>query len=211
MANASERSKGEYSSRWDKFMAEGRDGYEAIKASYNARPNGSDLVFLCRACYGGVVRFRQKDGHMSTPCGVHMPITPEKFGARVDEWHERTKRASFLQKDFRDIVARVGSGDVVYCDPPYSYSQTILYRSQGFDLAHLLSLLQECKARGAYVALSIDGSKRSGTQLCDIEIPEGLFERELFVDVGRSMLRRFQMGGGTLEGEQVKDRLLLSY
>ena len=38
--------------------------YEAIKASYNAAPNAADLLFLCRSCYGGVVRFRKADGHM---------------------------------------------------------------------------------------------------------------------------------------------------
>lgn len=61
------------------------------------------------------------------------------------------------------------------------------------------------------MALSIDGSKRSGDLLCDLPIPEGLFEREIYVNCGRSMLRRFQMGGETLEGELVADRLLLTY
>ena len=64
-----------------------KGGYERVKASYNAKPNGADLLFLCRACYGGVVRFRQADGYMSTPCGIHNPIPPESFARRVDEWH----------------------------------------------------------------------------------------------------------------------------
>ena len=61
-----------------------------------------------------------------------------------------------------------------------------------------------------FVALSIDGSKRSGNFVCDLPIPSGLFEREVSVNVGRSMLRRFQMKGESLEGEQVADRLLLT-
>ena len=36
-------------------------------------------------------------------------------------------------------------------------------------------------------------------------------EREIPVNVGRSMLKRFQMEGETLEAEVVKDRLLLTY
>jgi len=62
-----------------------------------------------------------------------------------------------------------------------------------------------------YVALSIDGSKKSGADLCAIRPPSGLFERELRVNVGRSMLRRFQMEGQSLETELVQDRLLLTY
>jgi DNA adenine methylase len=61
------------------------------------------------------------------------------------------------------------------------------------------------------VALSIDGTKRSGALVCDLPIPNGLFEREIFISIGRSMLRRFQMDGQTLEGEVVADRLLLTY
>jgi DNA adenine methylase len=67
------------------------------------------------------------------------------------------------------------------------------------------------KERGARIALSIDGHKRSGKLACDLDIPEGLFEREVYINCGRSMLRRFQMEGDTLENEVVADRLLLSF
>jgi DNA adenine methylase len=44
-----------------------------------------------------------------------------------------------------------------------------------------------------------------------VPIPEGLFRREVLIDCGRSMLRRFQMNGRTLEREVVADRLMLTY
>ena len=53
--------------------------------------------------------------------------------------------------------------------------------------------------------------KKSGKKKCDIPIPDGLFERQVFINAGRSMLRRFQMDGQTLESEMVSDRLLLTY
>ena len=108
-------------------------------------------------------------------------------------------------------MARAEAGDLVYCDPPYVDSQTILYGAQEFDLRRLFEAIRDCKARGVYVALSIDGTKRSGSTLCDIPIPGGVFEREVFVNCGRSMLRRFQLGGQTLDNEVVADRLLLTY
>ena len=61
------------------------------------------------------------------------------------------------------------------------------------------------------MALSIDGIKKSGQTVCDLPVPDGLFEKEIFVNVGRSMLRRFQLEGQTLEEEVVADRLLLTY
>jgi len=113
--------------------------------------------------------------------------------------------------DYRDAFAEVRSGDLVYCDPPYSHSQTILYGAQSFSLTHLFAEIKKCKKRGAYVALSIDGTKQSGDLFCRLPIPEDLFEREIFINCGRSMLKRFQMNGRSLETEEVSDRLLLTY
>ena len=185
--------------------------YERVKASYNRSPNGADLLFLCRSCYGGVVRFRKADGYMSTPCGVHTPIDAASFAKRVDEWRKRTHETEFVLMDYAQAMQRAKAGDLIYCDPPYKDTQTILYGAQDFDLRRLLDIIARCKSRGVFVVLSIDGTKRSGNFLCDVAIPDGLFEREVFVNCGRSMLRRFQMGGQTLEGEVVADRLLLTY
>ena len=108
-------------------------------------------------------------------------------------------------------MRRAGPDDLVYCDPPYGDSQTILYGAQSFCLERLLAAIAGCKERGARVALSIDGTKYSGRKLCNVPIPDGLFVRETFIAVGRSMLKRFQMDGRTLEGHEVSDRLLLTY
>ena len=185
--------------------------YERIKAHYNANPNGADLLFLCRACYGGVVRFRKADGFMSTPCGVHDPISPISFNKRVDEWHRRAKHTRIKHADYREVMSEASGGDLIYCDPPYACSQTILYGAQAFSLEDLFDTIADCKKRDVFVALSIDGTKRSGDLLCDVKVPEGLFSREVMVHCGRSMLRRFQLSGQTLETEEVSDRLLLTY
>ena len=108
-------------------------------------------------------------------------------------------------------MAMAAPGDLVYCDPPYTHSQAILYGAQDFSLRHLMEVIASCKSRGVYVALSIDGSKNSGDVLCNLPIQQGLFEQEVFLTVGRSMLKRFQMSGKTLESHVVADRLLLTY
>jgi DNA adenine methylase len=129
----------------------------------------------------------------------------------VDIWAHRLAGARFRHQDFSTTLAEARRGDLVYCDPPYSDSQSILYGAQSFRLERLFEAVADCKARGVRVALSIDGSKKSGAHDCQIDIPQGLFERECVVNTGRSMLRRFQMAGQTLENEQVHDRLLLTF
>ncbi|MDE3068547.1 MAG: DNA adenine methylase [Verrucomicrobiota bacterium] len=201
-----------YAERWQEMAAIGKgEAYERIKARYNGKPNAADLLFLCRACYGGVVRFRKADGYMSTPCGIHDPISPVAFNKRVDEWHRRVRHTQIKLADYQEVMREASAGDLVYCDPPYAYSQTILYGAQAFNLADLFGAIADCKKRGVFVALSIDGTKRSGDLFCDIEVPEDLFDREVMIRCGRSMLRRFQLSGRTLETEEVFDRLLLTY
>ena len=207
-----EQLKKHYADRYLLLEEIGKEkSYERILANFNARPNGPDLLFLCRACYGGVVRFRKSDGYMSTPVGIHDPISPESFARRVDLWCARTQGTRFVHADFAETMSRAKKGDLVYCDPPYLDSQTILYGAQSFSVDRLFDAIADCKQRGVSVVLSIDGTKYSGRKLCDVPVPELLFEREVFLTLGRSMLKRFQMNGRSLEQHEVTDRLLLTY
>lgn len=212
LKNDPSKLKNWYKSRW----IESHDGnkvaqYEKIKARYNSNANAADLLFLCRAAYGGVMRFRMRDRYMSTPCGVHTPIHHETFARRVDEWSERVRGTTFCHREYEESMERARAGDVVYCDPPYSHSQAILYGAQTFSQDDLFRVIEKAKKRGVFVALSLDGSKKSGSTNCEYSIPETLFAQEVAVNCGRSMLKRFQMQGETLEGEVVADRLLLTH
>uniref|UniRef100_A0AAU6WJ72 Site-specific DNA-methyltransferase (adenine-specific) n=1 Tax=Chryseobacterium endophyticum TaxID=1854762 RepID=A0AAU6WJ72_9FLAO len=185
--------------------------YNSVLKSFNENNNGADFLFLTRTCYGGIIRFRKSDGYMSTPCGIHNPIPVATFRKRVFEWNYRMKNVEFLNCDYKNIFENSKEGDLIYCDPPYSHSQSILYGAHDFKLNELFDCIANAKSKGVFVALSIDGSKKSGNYLCDLPIPESLFEQEILISLGSSMLRRFQMEGQTLENEGVKDRLLLTY
>jgi DNA adenine methylase len=100
----------------------------------------------------------------------------------------------------------------IYCTATrLTHSHNPSFIASGVDLTNRFRVIRDCKKRGVYVALSIDGTKRSGTTACDVSIPTDLFEREIMIYCGRSILKRFQMNGKTLEKEIVHDRLLLTY
>ena len=201
-----------YRSRWQAADAGDRDAvYENVRSRFNARRTPADLIYLSRAAYGCVIQFRRRDGHMSTPLGQHRPIHPDKFAAKVAAWTARVQGTRFHRRDYAESFGRARAGDVVYCDPPYSHSQSILYGAQGFDLDDLFARIARAKDRGVFVALSLDGAKKSGGVICDHRWPAGLFAREVPVNLGASMLKRFQMEGRSLDGERVVDRLLLTH
>ncbi|MCO4761863.1 MAG: Dam family site-specific DNA-(adenine-N6)-methyltransferase [Myxococcales bacterium] len=203
-----------YAERRDAFMAvegpERKAWYGDLRTRYNADPNALDLLFLARSCYGGVIRF-SKRGDMNTPMGPHRPVDAASFAKRVAIWRPRVAHVQFEHRGYQPSLQAAQEGDLVYCDPPYTDSEATLYGAQSFRFSELVAEIAAAKSRGVRVALSIDGSKRSGAKPVHLKLLPGLFETEVFVNVGRSMLRRFQMEGQTLENEVVADRLLLTW
>ena len=138
-------------------------------------------------------------------------MPPESFENRVSIWNSRVKNTKFIHADYRETMSLAEAGDIIYCDPPYVYSQAILYGAQSFKLKDLFIAIEDCVRKGAKVALSIDGTKKSGNKVLNFEFPVDLFKRELFIDNGHSMLKRFQKTGENMDGEYVKERLLLTW
>jgi len=185
--------------------------YEVIRDRFNQDHNGFDFCLLSRTCFSGVIRFRKADGYMSTPRGPHKPISPATFQKRVRLWSELIQKADFNVASFEESMSRPQKGDVVYCDPPYTHSQGIIYGAQDFNITRLWDKIAECKDRGAYVMLSINGTRESQKKDISVEVPEGLFERELLVNCGTSMIDRLQNSGKEMENEVVHDKLLLTW
>lgn len=208
--NNSEKVFSYYEESWEQYQTSRKETYDAIKARFNDKPNGLDLLFISRTCYGGVLRFT-REGKISTPIGPHALIKPESFKMRLEEWKERVKNVKFEKIDYKELFKKAKAKDLYYCDPPYKDSQSILYGAQTFNLDELFACIKEAKDRGAYVVLSIDGIKKSGTKNIELNIPKNLFKREVFVEIGYSMLRRFQKDGECMDGEKVHERLLLTW
>lgn len=199
-----------YASARVELMAHGKEAYGNVKERFNSSPNPGDLLVLSRTCYGGVVRFT-RGGAISTPMGPHKPMPAEKLARYMHEWQMRLQGVEFVCQDFAATMDMARPGDTIYCDPPYLHGQSILYGAQDFQLARLWKSVSKAVDRGVCVAVSIDGYRRSGARVIDLGIPRGLFARELLIERGGCMLRRFQMTGSDMAEEQVADRLLLSW
>ncbi|UWJ21251.1 DNA adenine methylase [Bacillus cereus] len=195
----------------DGYSENREEKYLEVRERFNKERNPLDFAVLTRTCYSGIIRFRKRDGYMSTPIGPHNPIAPESFEERVQIWHEFLQDVEFINSDFRETMAKAQDGDLVYCDPPYTHSQAILYGAQAFKIEDLWQAIYECKQRGVKVMLSINGKKKSKTEDISVQIPEGLFEREQYVNCGISMINRLQRSGEVMTNEDVHDRLLFTW
>ena len=148
---------------------------------------------------------------MSTPRGPHKPISPETFKKRVALWHNLLQKVDFQCESYISAMDKAKEGDVVYCDPPYTHSQSIIYGAQDFNIDTLFQKITECKQRGVKVILSINGMKNSKKTDISVTPPGGLFERKLLVNCGTSMIDRLQNNGKHMEDKKVDDQLLLTW
>lgn len=200
-----------YTENISNYLDDKKRNYEIIRARFNKHPNGLDFCLLSRTCYGGIIRFRKSDGYMSTPVGPHKPIAPKSFEKRVRQWHALVKDTSFQQTDFSEAINQAKINDLVYCDPPYTHSQGILYGAQSFDIQKLWESISKAKEKGVKVAVSLNGMRESNTKDISITPPDGLFEHVLNIDVGISMVDRLQKSGKKMNHSRVTDRLMLTY
>ncbi len=194
-----------------KYNADPERKYNEIKDRFNVNHNGLDFCILSRTCYSGIIRFRKTDGYMSTPKGPHTPIRSETFEKRVLLWNELLEKANFQTESFSVAMDKPTKGDVVYCDPPYTHSQSIIYGAQEFNINDLWLKIDECKRRGAKVMLSLNGMRESQKKDISVEVPKGLFERRIVIDCGISMIDRLQNAGREMVDEKVDDLLLLTW
>ena len=127
------------------------------------------------------------------------------------DWHELVSDTDFACLDFKAAMARAQKDDVVYCDPPYTHSQGILYGAQDFKIEDLWDEIFKAKNRGVKVLVSINGKRESNHKDISVTPPDGLFERIIDVNVGKSMVDRLQKGGKKMVGSEVTDRLMMTY
>lgn len=200
-----------YKQQIEEYYLNPNDKYSEIRDRFNSDFNALDFCILTRTCYSGVIRFRKADGYMSTPRGPHKPINPETFSERVTLWNDLLKKADFACCNYIDAMEKAKQNDLIYCDPPYTHSQSIIYGAQQFNIDDLFHEIELCKNRGVKVMLSINGMRESKTKDVSVTPPDGLFARKLLINCGTSMIDRLQHSGEEMKNKTVNDQLLLTW
>lgn len=203
-----------YEEKWMKYSVDDKSKksiYNDVVKSYNDKPNPLDFLFISRTCYGGVLRYRKKDGGLSTPVGPHLAINPNSFNKRLKIWGSVIKNTRFICGDYKIITDLVSSKTLIYCDPPYIDTQKILYGAQEFKFAELQEEISKWKMKKSQIALSIDGSKFSGSKEIETSINKKALPYSFNINLGGSMLKRFQLKDKNTKKHIVSDKLYLSF
>jgi DNA adenine methylase len=107
------------------LSAKGEDYFYEVRERFNSTPSSLDFLFLNRSCFNGVMRFNKK-GRFNVP----FCRKPERFSAAyITKISNQVASISsvlsqtdweFRVSGFKDTLAQVTAGDLVYADPPYA-------------------------------------------------------------------------------------------
>lgn len=116
------------------------------------------FLYLNRTCFNGLYRVNLK-GEFNVPVGTKSAVLLDE-----DDFPEvsvRLRRTKLTSWDFEKVINRVGRGDFVFADPPYTVRHNlngfIKYNEKLFswaDQERLREALFRAKSRGAQVVLS---------------------------------------------------------
>lgn len=141
-----------------------RERYYEVRDAFNEQPwdgldNAARFLWLNRAGFNGLYRENRK-GDFNVPVGRYSKLSfpsPEHFRTIS----RLLQGVELVVADFRDILARAGEGDHVYCDPPYvPLSETASFTGYckepfGFDEQRALAAsARKAAFKGARVVLS---------------------------------------------------------
>jgi len=128
--------------------------YYALRDQFNQTTDLTErailFLYLNRHGYNGLCRYNQKGG-FNVPFGRYKnPYFPEK---EIYAFAQKAKKARFVCQDFKNVMQKAKTGNIIYCDPPYvplsdtasftQYAQTGFTETEQTTLAALAEDLQK--------------------------------------------------------------------
>lgn len=109
----------------EKLRTGGEEYYYSVRERFNATPGSLDFLFLNRSCFNGVIRFN-RHGRFNVPYGHKPERFVQAYVTKIVNQIRRIEEVisvndwTFAIADFRQTLADVQPGDLVYADPPYA-------------------------------------------------------------------------------------------
>ncbi|WP_233886329.1 DNA adenine methylase [Paraburkholderia flagellata] len=132
---------------------------EKFNSAHDPLVRGALFLYLNKFGFNGLCRYN-KSGKFNVPFGrtSRVPRLPRE---EIRAFAQKARAATFVHRDFVEVMMSAKLGDVVYCDPPYldrdNASSFKAYSASGFDLTRHRELAQCARrlaASGIPVAIS---------------------------------------------------------
>jgi DNA adenine methylase len=185
--NRPEKLARKYESLWREQHADRRQFYDRVREMFNADQQPDHLLYLLARCVKASVRYNTKGGFNQSPDNRRNGIVPDTMRKNLLVASALLRgRTECHSLDYKEIVMRANTKDVIYMDPPYQgvcgeRDPRYLKSVQFHEFVEVLATLN---TRGISYLVSYDG--RTGDKIHGRRLPSDLQLQLVELDAGRS-------------------------
>ena len=176
-----------YEKLWKAQLGQEREYYDVVRDKFNQTHKPEYFLYLLARCVKAVIRYNGEGKFNNSPDN-------RRKGARPETLRQRIMGASALlqgkteisDQDYREVLARCNSSDLIYMDPPYQ--GVCGNRDQRYcpkvDHTEFCDMLAALNVKGCMYLVSYDG--RMGGKVYGQPMPDSLKLTHIEIHAGRS-------------------------
>jgi DNA adenine methylase len=176
-----------YENLWRQQGGRERIFYDEVRREFNQTHQPAELLYLLARCVKASVRYNAYGEFNQSPDNRRKGRHPENMRRDILATAKLLARRTTLSgQDYREVLARVTTADLVYMDPPYqgvSQRRDARYVNQ-VQFEEFVQALRELVARDIAFIVSYDG--RRGDKVYGNGIPKDLQLHHIEIRAGRS-------------------------
>jgi DNA adenine methylase len=176
-----------YKQLWHRQYSDSVGHYYEVRDEFNLTQDPRLFLYLLARCVKGSVRYNSAGLLNQSPDKRRKGTRPETMRKNILGVAKLLQgKAEFTSLDYREVLQKVESTDLIYMDPPYQGvcgNRDARYYS-GIDHDEFIDALQELADRNLLFIISYDG--RRGDKNFGRPLPESLGLTRIELEAGRS-------------------------
>jgi DNA adenine methylase len=177
----------QYEELWTAQLGQERNFYDLIRDEFNRTHQTRHLLYLLARCVKAAVRYNANGEFNQSPDNRRKGMQPTRMKSNILAVSRLLRhRTQLTALDYREVLGRAQTSDLVYLDPPYQgvcQKQDPRY-AQGILFDDFVAALHELNRRNIAFLVSYDG--RTGTKTYGKILPESLNLTYIEINAGRS-------------------------
>ena len=176
-----------YQKLWEEQRDREREFYDEVRSCFNQTRRVDYLLYLLARCVKAAIRYNSSGEFNQSPDNRRKGMRPSTMLSQIVGASSLLKGKTALAcTDYREIVRKASTTDLVYLDPPYQgvhggrdhrYAQSLSYES-------FVASLEELKDNNVSFIVSYDG--RTGAKKFGQPLPQSLLLTHIEIKAGKS-------------------------